>query len=105
MFDQRLQRDTFCSRHASQQEFQRHLRMPADSFSKLVSFVRDNLAVNQEMAGLRGGAIAPEIAVYACLRYLAGGSYSDIRFFLVSQLLCFIVLFGNVLMPLMHAQS
>ncbi len=79
--------------------------MTADSFSKLVSFVRENLAVNQEMAGLRGGAITPELAVYACLRYLAGGSYSDIRFLLVSQLLHCIALFGNVLMPLMHVLS
>ncbi len=64
MFDQRLQWDTFYSRHASRQDFQQHLRMPADSFSELlVSFARDNLPVNQEMVGLRGGAIAPEIAV------------------------------------------
>ena len=28
----------------------------------------------------RGGAIVPELCLYACLRYLAGGSYSDIKF-------------------------
>ena len=33
------------------------------------------------MGSLRGGAILPELCLYACLRYLAGGSYSDIKFF------------------------
>ena len=37
--------------------------------------------VDTTMAGLRGGAIGPDISLYACLRYVAGGSYSDIRFF------------------------
>jgi hypothetical protein len=55
--------------------------MSEDSFDRLVSFVRDGLEVNPRMAALRGGAIVPEIAVYACVRYLAAGSYSDIRFF------------------------
>lgn len=81
MFDQRLQWDNFYAKYAGRHDFQRHLRMPAESFSKLVSFVSDKLAVNHEMAALRGGAIAAEVCVYSCLRYLAGGSYSDIRFF------------------------
>ena len=34
------------------------------------------------MGSLRGGAIIPELCLHACsLRYLAGGSYSDIKFF------------------------
>ncbi len=38
-------------------------------------------------AALRGGALAVDVGVYAYLQYLAGGSYSDVSFFLVSQLL------------------
>jgi hypothetical protein len=37
--------------------------------------------VNQHRANQRGGAILPEICLYVCIRFLAGGSYSDIRFF------------------------
>jgi hypothetical protein len=33
------------------------------------------------MAGRRGGAILPEICLFVCLRFLAGGSYLDIKFF------------------------
>jgi hypothetical protein len=33
------------------------------------------------MASLRGGTILPELCLYARLRYLAGGSYSDIQYF------------------------
>ena len=55
--------------------------MPLASFEKLLSFIREDLEVNKDMAMLRGGPILPELALYATLRYLAGGSYSDIRFF------------------------
>jgi hypothetical protein len=36
--------------------------------------------VDNERANSRGGAILPEICLYVCLQYLAGGSYSDIWF-------------------------
>jgi DDE superfamily endonuclease len=81
MFDQRLAWDNFCSRHCRRADFDRHIRMSYDSFNKLLTFVRNDLQVNIKMAGLRGGAILPEICLYLCLRFLAGGSYSDIRFF------------------------
>ena len=43
---------------------------------------RDRLEVDKQMGSLRGGAIIPELCLHACsLRYLAGGSYSDIKFF------------------------
>jgi hypothetical protein len=32
------------------------------------------------MAYLRGGVILPEVALYCTLRYIAGGSYSDVSF-------------------------
>jgi len=81
LFDQRLQWADFCARYGTRRDFQRHIRMSPASFKKLLSFIRDDLMVDQEMANIRGGAILPEIALYATLRYLAGGSYSDIRFF------------------------
>jgi hypothetical protein len=81
LFDQRLAWDSFCSRHGLRSDFVRHIRMPHDSFTRLLSVVRKDLEVDTEMAELRGGAILPEICLYVCLRYLAGGSYSDIKFF------------------------
>ena len=80
-FDQRLVKDTFCIRHCHRADFNRHIRMSYDSFTRLLSVVKKNLEVDNDMAGLRGGAILPEICLYVCLRYLAGGSYSDIKFF------------------------
>lgn len=81
MFDARLSWDTFCSRHCHRADFTRHIRMSFESFEKLLSFIRDDLEVDKDMAALRGGAILPEICLYVTLRFLAGGSYSDIRFF------------------------
>jgi hypothetical protein len=80
MFDQRLQWEAFWTKHAGRPDLRRHLRMSEDSFLRLLSFVRDKLEVNNRMGSLRGGAILPELCLYACLRYLAGGSYSDIKF-------------------------
>lgn len=81
VFDQRLAWDNFCNRHCRRADFDRHIRMSYDSFNKLLTCVRLDLQVNLKMAGLRGGAILPEVCLYLCLRFLAGGSYSDIRFF------------------------
>ena len=81
LFDQRLVWDTFCSRHCLRADFNRHIRMSHDSFTRLLSVIKKDLEVDTDMAGLRGGAILPEICLYVCLRYLAGGSYSDIKFF------------------------
>jgi hypothetical protein len=49
------------------------------SFNKLLEAIKLYLEVNMDMAGLRGGAILPEICHYMTLRYLAGGLYSDIQ--------------------------
>ena len=62
-------------------DFKRHIRMSAESFNKLTNLIRHALEVDEDMANLQGGSIMPEICVYCCLRYLAGGSYSDICFF------------------------
>ena len=76
MFDQRLQWEAFLAKHAGRPDLKRHLRMSQDSFGRLLSFVCDKLEVDNRMGSLRGGAILPELCLYACLRYLGGGSYS-----------------------------
>jgi hypothetical protein len=55
--------------------------MPHDSFSKALSAIQKDQEVEKEMAKLWGGAILPKIFLYVCLCYLAGGSYSDIKYF------------------------
>jgi hypothetical protein len=81
LFLQRLQWNNFCELHGHRAEFKRHLRMTHLSFTKLLASLRLQLEVNQHRANQRGGAILPEICLYVCIRFLAGGSYSDIRFF------------------------
>jgi hypothetical protein len=55
--------------------------MSEDSFLRLLSLVREKLEIDRHMGSRRGGPILPELCLYACLRYLAGGSYLDIKFF------------------------
>jgi DDE superfamily endonuclease len=81
IFDQRLKWDEFAGKHGSRTVFKRHMRMSLASFNKILGYIRADLEVDNRMAALRGGAIMPEIALYLCLRLLAGGSYSDIFFF------------------------
>ena len=66
-------------------ELKRHLRMLLTSFEKLLSFIRQSLEVDSAMAQLRGGVIIPEIVLYCTLRYIAGGSYTDIFFVGISK--------------------
>jgi hypothetical protein len=78
VFDQRLNWEEYVRKHGNRQFFRRHLRMTVPSFNKLLSYIREDLEVDQEMASLRGGVIIPEICLYCTLRWLAGGSYLDI---------------------------
>jgi hypothetical protein len=55
--------------------------MTLTSFTKLLGYIHDSLLVDSDMASLCGGEIAPEIQLYCTLRYMAGGSYSDVQFF------------------------
>ena len=84
-FDQRLCWSTFVSNHGGRTELKRHLCMSLTSFEKLLSFIRQSLEVDSAMAQLRGGVIIPEIALYCTLRYIAGGSYTDIFFVGISK--------------------
>jgi hypothetical protein len=58
-----------------------HLRMSHASFSKLLSYIRPELEVDLLQSSRRGQSIIPEIRLYCTLRWLAGGSYSDIYMF------------------------
>jgi hypothetical protein len=81
VFSQRLQWIEFATKHGSHAMFRRHLRMSLSSFEKLLSYISYDLAVDAEFALLRGGQIIPEIQLYCTIRWLAGGSYSDIFYF------------------------
>ena len=59
-------------------ELKRHLRMSLTLFEKILSFIRQSLEVDSAMAQLRDGVIIPEIVLYCTLRYIAGGSFTDI---------------------------
>ena len=81
LIQQRLHWDTFQRKHCDRKDFKRHIRLPSiEAFNKLLAYVRQDLTVNEEMASLRGGPILPEIKLYAALRWLAGGSHSDIEY-------------------------
>jgi hypothetical protein len=67
----------FTSRHKSRFDFVSLLRMKQASFNKLIY---DDLEVDYQMAALRGGAIIPQLRLFATLRYLSGGSYLDVVF-------------------------
>lgn len=72
----KLDWDGFCQRDP---EFvKRTLRMPLQSFNKLVNLLHDTLKKNETQGSRRGGALPPHLRVFACIRWLAGGSYLDI---------------------------
>ena len=66
-------------------ELKQHLHMSLSLFDKLLSFIRTSLEVDSAMAQLRGGVIILEISLYCTLRYLVGGSYTDIIFVGISK--------------------
>jgi len=77
---QRMQWDEFVRLHGGTGVFKQHLRMSLSSFETLLSYLVNN-GFKQEVrtCGRNGGAyISPEICLYCTIRWLAGGSYSDI---------------------------
>ena len=78
-FQQKLNWERLLEKHKHLPSFRRHLRMSVTSFQKLVDFIRTEVDVDESQAGKRGGKIIPELCVYCTLRYLAGGSYTDIH--------------------------
>jgi DDE superfamily endonuclease len=63
------------------QSFARLYRMNYSSFMKLLDILRPALLTNEKMSRVRTpfGPITPQIALHCTLRWLAGGSYLDIR--------------------------
>ena len=59
-FEQRLAWHDCCERHAARGTFKRRLRMSKESFDKLLSYIHDDLKVDEAQAHRRGGAIIPE---------------------------------------------
>ena len=84
-FQQRLLWDEFVRNHKDRPLLRRHLRMSYESFCVLLNVIQDHMVErDEEMGALRGGHISIELHLYATLCYLAGGSYSDICFFVAS---------------------
>jgi hypothetical protein len=55
-------------------------RMTLPSFNKLLSFLRPSLQLSDKYAKMSGfEPICCELMLHCCIRYLAGGSYHDIR--------------------------
>ena len=81
IFQQRLCWSKFIEEKSHLRNFSRHLRMSKRSFDRLLSYLLPDLVDQCDKASGRGGPIIPELRLYATLRYLAGGSYTDIHFF------------------------
>jgi hypothetical protein len=77
---ERMQWDEFVQLHGSTPVFKQHLRMTLQSFNKLISLlVNSGFKKEVGLCGRNGGSyIEPEICLYCTIRWLAGGSYSDI---------------------------
>ena len=73
-FDQRLKWDVLLQKYGDQTNFTRHLRMSPSSFNKLLALIRPALKANELQASYRGGLIIPELRLYCCIRWIAGGS-------------------------------
>ena len=78
LYEQRIAFDSYSERHEQRNTFKRRLRMSKSSFDKLLSFIKEDLMVNETKANMRGGSILPEVCLFCTLRWLAGGSYLDI---------------------------
>ena len=78
LYEQRLTWESYCHKHEKRGTLERRIRMQKTSFDKLLSYIHEDLVVNELMANNRGGPIIPELCLYCTLRYLAGGSYLDI---------------------------
>lgn len=61
--------------------FEQTFRMTADSFSYLLGLLTPNIEVNRQQSANSSGEepISPPLMLMTTLRYLAGGSYLDIR--------------------------
>ena len=64
---QRMEWAKIVETHGQTDLFSRHLRMPIESFTRLLELIRPSLEPNVEMASMRGGAIIPELRLCCAL--------------------------------------
>lgn len=67
LFTQRLNWDEFVGIHGDRRDFRRHMRMSLSSFNKLLSYIKEDLQNDEDMAARRGGPILPELQLYCCI--------------------------------------
>jgi hypothetical protein len=101
----RLDWDRYWKDSLHDPSFERDIRMKRISFLKLVDLLRDDLAVHQEMASIRGGEVSPELCVYLTIRYLSGGHYCDIIRFLGISPATFYYCLQKTTMAIVHNRS
>jgi len=77
-FEQRLIWNDYSEKHVARGTFKRRMRMDKDSFDKLLSYICNDLLVDEKQANRRGGPVTPESCLCCTLRWLAGGSHLDI---------------------------
>ena len=79
-------------------QFRWMYRMSLSSFNYLLSMLRKDISVNDRKSRARTGTdpIVPEIILHCTLRYLAGGSFHDIRTCVDCLKQRFTVQFGRV---------
>jgi hypothetical protein len=81
LVEQRLLWDTFIGKYGARPDFRRSIRMKLESFNRLLAIIHDDITVDELQASRKGTPILPELCLYCTIRYLAGASYLDIRFF------------------------
>jgi hypothetical protein len=77
-FEQGLAWDDYSTSHMAKGTFDIRLRMPLESFNKLLGYIKDELLVEETKAKVREGSITPQMCLYCTIHWLAGGSYLDI---------------------------
>ena len=70
LYAQRLRWKECSDRHVQRGTFERRLRMPKQSFDKLLRFISRRLIVSERQANRRGGPIIPELCLYCTLLYI-----------------------------------
>ena len=82
----------------------RALRMDLESFNKLVSILSDNLKRDSKQGDRRGGAIRPNLCLFATIRWLAGGSYLDIATLLGVSVKCFYSIVWTTIIAILESK-
>jgi hypothetical protein len=80
IIEQRLVWSNFVDKYGARPDFERSIRMKLSSFQLLLSYICQELLVDEAKASARGTPIIPELCLFCTIRYLSGGSYLDIRF-------------------------